>query len=56
VAQEAQVVVKDVAVPGAVTLRVGQTLGIVAPSPERIYQVDFASDLLRMLTPAKSVA
>jgi hypothetical protein len=55
-AGKADVVIKDVAVPAPVAVRVGQTVGIVWPGGKAIWQVDFSDEELALLTPKTAVS
>jgi hypothetical protein len=50
-AAKADVVVTDMASPYPVNATVGQTIGIVSPGGDSIWQVDFPPDELTLLTP-----
>jgi hypothetical protein len=54
-ARQADLVITTLAAQTSVSLKVGQTIGILPPSATTTYQVDFASSHLRLLTPPESV-
>jgi predicted secreted protein len=54
-ASRADVVVKDMTAGTPVTMKVGQTLGIVGSTEATSWQVDYTGEALKMLTPADKI-
>jgi predicted secreted protein len=54
-ASKADVVVKDMEAGAPVSMKVGQTLGIVGSTAAVSWQVDYTGQALKMLTPADKV-